>query len=34
MLGHTSTQLTLDTYADSMMEQRIQVIYQMEKILQ
>lgn len=34
MLGHTSTQLTLDTYADSMIEQRIQVIYQMEKILQ
>lgn len=34
MLGHTSTQLTLDTYADSMIEQRVQVIYQMEKILQ
>jgi len=34
MLGHTSTQLTLDTYADSMIEQRMQVIYQMEKIIQ
>lgn len=34
MLGHTSTQLTLDTYADSMLEQRIQVIYQLEKIIQ
>ncbi|MBO0455090.1 tyrosine-type recombinase/integrase [Candidatus Enterococcus murrayae] len=33
LLGHTSTQLTLDTYADSMLEQRVQVIYQMEKIL-
>lgn len=31
MLGHTSTQLTLDTYADSMIEQRIEIIYQMEK---
>lgn len=30
MLGHSSTQLTLDTYADSMMEQKIKVIYQME----
>ncbi|MBO0451831.1 tyrosine-type recombinase/integrase [Candidatus Enterococcus murrayae] len=34
MLGHTSTQLTLDTYADSMMEQRMHVIVQLEKILQ
>lgn len=34
LLGHTSTQLTLDTYADSMIEQRIQVIVQMEKILE
>lgn len=33
LLGHTSSQLTLDTYADSMIEQRIQVIYQMEKKL-
>ena len=30
MLGHASTKLTLDTYADSMMEQRIEVIYRME----
>ncbi|MBO0457553.1 site-specific integrase [Enterococcus hulanensis] len=33
MMGHRSTQLTLDTYADSMMEQRIKVIYQMETAL-
>ena len=33
MLGHTSTRLTLDTYADSMIEQRVQVVYQMEKLL-
>lgn len=31
LLGHASTKLTLDTYADSMMEQRIEVIYQMER---
>ncbi len=31
MLGHSSTQMTLDTYAGSVMEQRIQVIAQMEK---
>ena len=31
MLGHASTKLTLDTYADSMMEQRIEVIYRMER---
>lgn len=30
LLGHASTKLTLDTYADSMLEQRIEVIYQME----
>lgn len=34
ILGHTSTQLTLDTYADSMIEQRMQVIVQLEKHLQ
>lgn len=33
MLGHTSTQLTLDTYADSMIEQRVKIIYQMEKAI-
>lgn len=33
LLGHTSTQLTLDTYADSMMEQRIAVIFQMERAI-
>lgn len=31
LLGHASTKLTLDTYADSMLEQRIEVIYQMER---
>ncbi|MBO1305394.1 site-specific integrase, partial [Enterococcus sp. 669A] len=31
MLGHSSTQMTLDTYAGSVMEQRIQVIAQMEE---
>ena len=31
LLGHASTKLTLDTYADSMLEQRIEVIDQMEK---
>ncbi|MDU5336688.1 tyrosine-type recombinase/integrase [Enterococcus sp.] len=31
LLGHASTKLTLDTYADSMLEQRIQVIVQMER---
>ena len=30
LLGHASTKLTLDTYADSMLEQRIEVIDQME----
>jgi len=33
MLGHSSAKLTLDTYADSMAEQRIKVIYQMEAAL-
>ncbi|MGH1846819.1 tyrosine-type recombinase/integrase [Enterococcus gilvus] len=33
LLGHASTKLTLDTYADSMMDQRIQVIYQMENTI-
>lgn len=30
LLGHTSTKLTLDTYADSLMEARVRVIHQME----
>lgn len=30
LLGHSSTKLTLDTYADSMTEQRFEVIYRME----
>ncbi|MGM0337511.1 tyrosine-type recombinase/integrase [Enterococcus sp. AZ007] len=30
LLGHNSTKLTLDTYADSMTEQRVEVIYRME----
>lgn len=34
LLGHTSTQLTLDTYADSMIEQRMKVIVQLDKRLQ
>ncbi|MGH1846809.1 site-specific integrase [Enterococcus gilvus] len=33
LLGHASAKLTLDTYADSMMDQRIQVIYQMENAI-
>ena len=32
--GHASTKLTLDTYADSMLEQRIEVIEQMENTIQ
>lgn len=31
LMGHSSTQMTLDTYAGALMEQRIQVITQMEK---
>ncbi|GCF93877.1 site-specific integrase [Enterococcus florum] len=31
LLGHASTQMTLDTYADAMLEQRIEVILSMEK---
>lgn len=33
LLGHASTQMTLDIYADTMMEQRSQVILNMEKAL-
>ncbi|MEO1770805.1 tyrosine-type recombinase/integrase [Candidatus Enterococcus ferrettii] len=31
LMGHSSTQMTLDTYASSLIEQRIQVIAKMEK---
>ncbi|MGG5315181.1 tyrosine-type recombinase/integrase [Enterococcus sp. AZ072] len=31
LMGHSSTQMTLDTYAGSLMEQRFQVVSQMEK---
>ncbi|EOH97709.1 tyrosine-type recombinase/integrase [Enterococcus pallens] len=31
LMGHSSTQMTLDTYAGSLMEQRFQVVGQMEK---
>ena len=33
LMGHSSTQMTLDTYAGSMMEQRIQVVSQMENAI-
>lgn len=33
LMGHSSSQMTLDTYADTMMEQRIQVVHRMEKVL-
>ncbi|MGG5316066.1 hypothetical protein IGI49_000760 [Enterococcus sp. AZ071] len=33
LMGHSSTQMTLDTYAGSLMKQRIQVIAQMEKAI-
>lgn len=33
LMGHSSTQMTLDTYAASLMEQRIHVIAQMEKAI-
>lgn len=32
LLGHASTQMTLDTYADALLEQRIRVLYKMEKV--
>ncbi|GCF95675.1 site-specific integrase [Enterococcus florum] len=31
ILGHRSTQMTLDTYTDALLEQRIQVVKQMER---
>ncbi|MGM0214866.1 tyrosine-type recombinase/integrase [Enterococcus sp. AZ109] len=34
LMGHSSTQMTLDTYAGSLMEQRIRVVEQMEKDLE
>ncbi|MGG5317957.1 hypothetical protein IGI49_002696 [Enterococcus sp. AZ071] len=33
LLGHSSTQLTLDTYVDALLEQRVKVISQMEKAI-
>ncbi|MFR3687577.1 MAG: tyrosine-type recombinase/integrase, partial [Enterococcus sp.] len=33
LMGHSSSQMTLDTYADAMMEQRVQVILRMEKAI-
>ena len=33
LMGHSSSKMTLDTYADAMMEQRIQVVHQMEKAI-
>lgn len=33
LMGHSSTQMTLDTYAGSLMEQQIQVVQQMEKAI-
>jgi len=33
LMGHSSSKMTLDTYADAMMEQRIQVVRQMEKAI-
>ena len=34
ILGHASTQMTLDTYASALLEQRIQVISQMNQLIQ
>lgn len=33
LLGHASTQMTLDTYVDAMMEQRYQVIHELEQAI-
>jgi len=33
LLGHASTQMTLDTYVDAMLEQRYQMINEMEKLI-
>lgn len=33
LLGHASTQMTLDTYVDAMLEQRVQVICEMTKLI-
>ncbi|WP_367377400.1 tyrosine-type recombinase/integrase [Enterococcus gilvus] len=33
LMGHSSSKMTLDTYADAMMEQRVQVVHQMEKAI-
>lgn len=34
LLGHASTQMTLDTYVDAMLDQRYQVINEMEQLLE
>lgn len=34
LLGHASTQMTLDIYSDSMLEQRIQIISMMEQLIE
>lgn len=33
LLGHASTQMTLDTYVDAMMEQRVQVINELDRLI-
>lgn len=33
LMGHSSSKMTLDTYADALMDQRIQVVHQMEKAI-
>lgn len=33
LMGHSSSKMTLDTYADALMEQRIKVVHQMEKAI-
>lgn len=33
LMGHSSSKMTLDTYADALMDQRIKVVHQMEKAI-
>lgn len=33
LLGHASTQMTLDTYVDAMLEQRVQVIHELDGLI-
>lgn len=33
ILGHASTQMTLDTYVDAMLEQRVQVIKELDSLI-